>query len=369
MDDHDIGKVPNIGFKMAAKLREYTVQHLPKSSQSGENEAEEKPITVHDVRTMPGMNSLLLDKILSGPGMPRDVGTKVWALLHGVDDTEVGAAREIPRQISIEDSYGSLDTLFEVQKQLVMLSSSLIYRMRIDLTEEDEEPSEQKDQQEPNTDTTVDKRRWIAHAKTLRLSTRPRPPRNPDGTRSRTFNRISRSTQVPSFLYDLSADIEILADKLVVEHLMPLFRRLHPEKSGWDLSLLNVAVTNLAETGSSGKLASGRDILKMFKNQDRHLSAWRVIDEDVAPDMSPTTGAIEDTVMSNAAELHTRYDGIGSEDTMPLSQPSQSSQLQATWDDEQDDTNQTLSSTCPSCGATMPYFAMPAHLRFHESED
>lgn len=368
IDDHDIGRIPNIGFKMAAKIREYALQHLPKGSQDGENESYERSITVRDVRTLPSMDTLLLEKILTGPGMPRGVGSKVWSLINGIDDTEVGAARDLPRQISIEDSYGCLDNLLEVQTQLVLLSSSLINRMRMDLTEEDE-TMEQVDTQDPGVSMATDKRKWMAHPKTLRLSTRPRPPRNSNGSRSRSFNRISRSTQVPSYMYDLSTSVDMLADKLVTECLMPLFRRLHPEKSGWDLSLLNVAVANLAETASDGKLASGRDIGKMFKNQERHLSAWRVPDEDVAPDKHPTNSDSEDVAMSTEAQPFNRYAGAGSEDTMPLSQATQSSQSNLAWQDEDEDMEQALSSICPFCGAKMPYFAMPAHLRFHESED
>ena len=58
-------------------------------------------MTVRDVRLSEGMGPELLSQLLAGPGVPRDLGDKVWGLIHGVDDTEVAKAKEVPRQISI----------------------------------------------------------------------------------------------------------------------------------------------------------------------------------------------------------------------------------------------------------------------------
>jgi DNA polymerase iota len=43
----------------------------------------------------------------------------------------------------------------------------------------------------------------------------------------------------------LDENIDALAERLVRESLFSMFRKLHPEKTGWNLSLLNVAVTNM----------------------------------------------------------------------------------------------------------------------------
>lgn len=56
---------------------------------------------MRDVRIFEGMGPGLLSRLLAGPGVPRDLGDKVWGLLHGVDDTEVAKAKEVPQQISI----------------------------------------------------------------------------------------------------------------------------------------------------------------------------------------------------------------------------------------------------------------------------
>lgn len=61
----------------------------------------EENVDVQEVRTFQGMGPELLDRLLAGPGFPRDLGDKVWSLIHGVDDTVVTEAREVPQQISI----------------------------------------------------------------------------------------------------------------------------------------------------------------------------------------------------------------------------------------------------------------------------
>jgi DNA polymerase iota len=369
IDGHDIGKIPNIGFKMAHKLREYALQHLNNHPPDDVNH-EGRTVTVYDVRTMADIGPSLLDKILSGPGMPHGIGARTWALLNGIDDTEVGQARELPRQISIEDSYGCLDNVLEVHKQLLILSTSLINRMRIDLTEDETEQQDPAVVLDSNDTASAINKRWLAHPKTLRLSTRPRPPRNLNGSRARTFNRVSRSTSVPTYMYNLTETVEALANRLVETVLLPLFRRIHPEKTGWDLSLLNIAVTNLVEAASSNKQATGRDIGMMFKNQEDHLRAWKVVDRDISPDEAFID--IDNDINTNNSDTPGRgstYQNVGSEDRLPLSQVSQFLPSQGEWDEEDADMGEQLSSTCPICASEMPYFAMAAHLRFHESED
>ncbi|KAH8624519.1 hypothetical protein IG631_21258 [Alternaria alternata] len=217
-----------------------------------------------------------LERLLGGPGVPHGTGSRIWGLLNGCDDKQVGQAREIPRQISIEDSYMRLDTLEQVTKELRMLAKRLLERMHMDLLEEDDDA----DDQDTGSYTSKPMKRWLAHPKTLRLSTRPRPPQNPDGSRNRSFARISKSAPMPTFVFNLNAatTTDAILDKLLTEALLPLFRKLHPEKRGWNLSLVNVAATNMADAASE-KGGIGRDISKMFKRQDEVLKQWRVVEE------------------------------------------------------------------------------------------
>jgi len=268
MDEHDIGKVPGIGFKMAQKIRQNILGRDPAFQDGLVYGGSRENVAVRDVRLHPGMGPNMLDDILSGPGSQKGVGGRIWALLNGVDDGEVGKAKRVPSQISQEDSYMKyLHTFEQVRQQLTLLSERLIHRMHVDLTAEDD----------PEMDEG-ERRRWLAHPRTLRLTTRPRPPLNSDGSRSRTFNRISRSAPMPNFVFTLHQSVESLAEKLVDETLVPMFRRLHPG-SGWNLSLVNVAVTNMAETAAENKDSEGRDIGRMFRHQDDVLKDFRVTDE------------------------------------------------------------------------------------------
>ncbi len=332
MDGHEIGKIPGLGFKLSHKIR---AQILGRQAASDDGlvygDTKEK-VTVRNVRTYPGMGCEMLEGILSGPGSQRGIGGKIWGLLHGVDNVEVSQAKKVPSQISIEDSYIRLDTLDEVRKELNLLSSSLIRRMHLDLLEEEEE--------EDQTETAgqgIPKRRWLALPRTLRITTRHK----------KSFNRISRSLPMPTFAFSLTENIHGLAERLVQDSLIPCFRKLHPEPSGWNLSLVNVAVTNMAETAADSKDSEGRDISRMFRRQDDVLKEWRVADEDVAP--PPTTD------VSDLLEGSVNVD-VRPQATAPT-----------LW--ESDEEVQDIMDICGRCGVSMPRFALLAHERFHLMPD
>ncbi|KAI4613484.1 uncharacterized protein J4E87_009785 [Alternaria ethzedia] len=280
IDDHEVGKIPGIGFKIAQKLRTHLLQRPAEFDAGLVYGGTKEAVLVRDVRTHPGIGPETLERILGGPGVPHGTGTKVWGLLNGCDDTEIGQAREIPRQISIEDSYMRLDTLEAVTKELRMLAKRLLERMHTDLLEEDDDAHDLSTA--PTSAPPKPMKRWLAHPKTLRLSTRPRAPQNPDGTRNRSFARISKSGPMPTFVFSLkdNNDVDAVVEKLLSETLLPLFRKLHPERKGWNLSLVNVAATNMADAARE-RGGVGRDIGKMFRRQDEVLRQWRVDDEEV----------------------------------------------------------------------------------------
>jgi len=377
IDAHDIGKIPGIGFRLAQKIRQHVLRRRPAFDAGLVYGGTKEHISVRDVRLFPGMCAELLETLLGGPGSPKGIGEKVWGLINGVDDTEVGKARIVPRQISIEDSYIRLDKIDEVKNELRMLAGSLVRRMRMDLTEDDDDNDlpVDDDADSPIAETARAKRRWLAHPRTLRLTTRPRPHRNPDGSRTRCFNRISRSSPMPTFVFSLTENVEGLVDKLVDEILIPIFRKLHPEKSGWDLSLVNVAVTNMAETATDGKDGTGRDIGRMFKRQESVLREWKVEDMDMAPSddnngdehQDARVGGVlclEDATEHNMKGDHSQHPH-GSED---LIQPSQHSiDEEGAWDSEEHDSD--IGDSCKTCGAIMPAFAMTAHETFHAFPD
>lgn len=391
VDSHDIGRIPGIGFKFAQKIRAYFLGRDPKFDKGLIYGGTMETVTVKNVRTMPGMGSEILEQILGGAGAPKDIGVSIWGLLHGVDDKEVGVARGVPRQISLEDSYIRLDTLPQVHKELLMLSTSLIKRMHIDLVEEEEEDDDKETshdtrslsvyENEPEVAAAPEppRRRWLAHPKTMRLSTRPRPPLNPDGTRPRSFNRISRSFPCPNFLFSLTTHPSALTERLVEEVLLPQFRRLHPEKSGWDLSLVNLAVTNMVEAAAETKDGKGRDIARMFRNQEKVLSEWRVTDttDDIVVDDEDSTIAAlppfnpQSHRHNSGAQPHSTLLSIPRPFHAMQAQPIYQAQFEddnGLWMHEDESLLGSSSEPCGRCGALVPDFAVEAHQAFHSTE-
>lgn len=367
MDSHDIGKVPGIGFKLSHKIRGYVLGRDAQYKDGLVYGGIKENVTVQDVRNFPGMSPQVLDTILKGPGSYKGIGERIWGLLHGVDDTDVGRARDVPRQISIEDSYVRLDSLSEVDKELRLLATSLIRRMRIDLTETDDDGDISSHEEDGEAASADRPRRWRAHPRVLRLSTRPRPLLRLDGTRARMSTRISRSCAMPTYVFDVNDSIDVLVDKLVDGALMPLFRKLHAD-SRWDLSLMNVAATNMIETAGDDKNAGGRDIGKMFKRQDDVLKEWKIKDEDVAPSQDHAVkqedAGIDSEMEIDDLDLLEKHDiGQASEDT--LFQTQSTDRFEDDW--YSDDDGSALRAACEICGAIMPAFAMGAHERFHMS--
>jgi DNA polymerase iota len=361
LDGHEIGKIPGIGFKSAHKLRigilgwEPTFE--PYSVLPSQNQ-----VTVRDVRLFPGMGPTALDKLLGGPGSTRQIGMRVWELVNGIDPTEVLQARSIPTQISIEDSYGKLDSFESVKRELKSLASSLISRMRIDLAEDDSSGSDGGEGNEEATRRGVRKPRWLAHPRTLRLSTRPRTATNADSSRNRPFSRISRSAPAPLFIFDLNEPVEALAEKLVKESLITMFRKLHPEKSGWNLSLINIAVNNMVESASEQKQSSGRDIGKMLRRQESVLKAWRVCDEESAPSESIQDSHHTDPQVKGPYLVPSPVQSI----VLDCENLDSSSAEDQTGDwVETDDEEGISSDLCTLCGAPIPYFALAAHELYH----
>ena len=103
IDGHDIGKIPGIGFKMARRIRNHLLSKPLEFDDGRDWTANREPATVHDVRLFPGMGPEILEQVLGGNGAERGIGGKAWALMNGIDDSEVQQAKKVPTQISIEE--------------------------------------------------------------------------------------------------------------------------------------------------------------------------------------------------------------------------------------------------------------------------
>ena len=223
--------------------------------------------------------------------------------------------------------------------------------------------------EKPLAKKTVDSpRKWLAHPRTLRLTTRPRLPRNPDGSRPRTFNRISKSCTMPSVVFSFNHSTEMIVDKVVNGSLLPLFHQLHPGDSGWDLSLVNLCATNMALTGTDDKNGAGRDIGRMFRRQDDVLKEWKFDDVDEAPSHSLQVPVVNKSQHSETEQPSNKDNDSslnGSEDI--YSNIRNLKDTEVAWNCGGETAG--LAETCTLCGATMPAFAMLAHGRFHSLPD
>jgi DNA polymerase iota len=281
INDLDLRKLPGIGFRIDSALRQLVLGRPPQRS-GWETDPGDR-VVVRQLKAVPSIGIALLDEILARSGVPQLIGATIWNVIHGVDNLPVSLARDIPKTISIEDSFGGLSNMVSASAELVRLAASLLRRMRVDLFDKAKD-------------------RWIAIPRTLRLSTQQH--RLADGGRHYA-NRVSRSAPFPRFAIDAQADVDALAMRAVKEVLLGLFAKLHPAEVEWDVSLVNVAVTNLQPAaGEDGS----RDIGDMFRRDDENAE-W-----------------LEDDSQS--------------------------------FDD---------SVSCPVCDTYMPAFAMVAHARFHDA--
>jgi len=338
VDAHPLRKIPGIGSRTTRLLE----AHVLRKEVDTDVRGMECSVTAGEVRTSPGMSAHALERILGAPGTERGIGEKVWAWFHGVDRAEVKAATDVPTQISIEDTYQGLDTMAEVTQELRKLAASLLRRMHVDLV----------DDEGNDGDTALeDRKKWLAHPRTLRLTTRPRTAAG-DG-RPYNFNRVSRSQPLPNFVFGFSAPKEDIVDKLVSEHLVPMFRRLNPERGGWHTGLLNICVANMARTGTSDPAGRGRDISVMFRTQDDVLRDFRVHDDD----------AVEHGDAGGGVGVQ---NGVGDTPGEParLQQEDQDESTDGGWEEE-DESGLEESVTCAQCGHRILGFAAGAHQRYH----
>ncbi|KAI0376161.1 DNA/RNA polymerase [Hypomontagnella monticulosa] len=369
MDGHKLRQIPGIGSRTAQLIQDHVLSTNTSDANMHDLEIGGK-VSVRAVRTHPGMSADTLERILDRPGAERGGGHTVWNLLHGVDASEVKEASDVPVQISIEDTYLArpLNTSAEIVRELGALATSLVRRMRVDLAVDDPDP----------TDPGL---RWIAYPKTLRLSTHPKPKQTANGM-TEGFRRSSRSQGLPSFALALRGEsVEAVGERLATETLLPLFRRLHPERSGWNLAMLNVCVTNMVMVAGSDAAGAGaggtaRNIARMFRTQEDKLREWTVY--DTTPVEDTTTGSHTNVVNFNNDDVKTEAvkeevereeeEGGTWEMEIPADEAVEPAGMSLDSDaDAWDDGDESW--RCHICGHAIPDFAISAHERFHSIGD
>lgn len=353
MDSYGLRQVPGIGGRITHTLESYFLGRDADKDTFVNGSA----VKVGEFRTRQEVSPHMLEKLLgSRPGAEKGIGEKVWGLLHGVDDTDVKAASLIPTQISIEDTYpgpkGGLNTSAEVERELLKLATSLLRRMHIDLTEADE-----PGQDSPGSVEGPKRTRWLAHPKTLRLSTRPKTSPN-EGT-PYNWGRASRSQPLPTYVFH-DIDRETIVGRLVKEALFPMFFQLNPEKSeGWNIGMINICVANMTLTATEDAAGSGRDISRMFKRQDEVLREFRVYDDrsETPSKLAKVANTGEDSESIGLDLL------VADSEDMDLGDDYASESESEAWGDHDG------SQACPRCGHYLPEFALSAHQRYHALEE
>jgi len=172
-------------------------------------------------------------------------------------------------------------------------------------------------------------------------------------------------------VFNLKDSVDPIVEKLVQETLIPMFRRLHPQQSGWSLTLMNIGITNMVEAASEDGKGTGRDIARMFMRQKDVLKYWRVEDKDVPPDPIPVEKLRDEAESDNLhqAEPSASNEAMdviiaGSEDMMF---PTQNTiDERGLWEDDVD--GEGL-DRCDECGCYCPAFAITAHQRLHNMEE
>lgn len=374
VDSHNLRKIPGVGNRITSILE---VHVLASAAGPDPNfRSFEAAVTAGRVRTHPDVSSApALERLLGGrPGAEKCIGEKVWCLLHGVDNSPVKPASDIPTQISIEDTYQGLDDMREIDRQLRLLANSLLRRMHADLVEEVDDDDDEGDDdgnppspataQVPETEKKKKKTRWLAHPKTIRLSTRPYLRAN--SGKPYNYARVSRSQPLPGFVFalaDASFSREALADRLVDAVLLPMFRRLNPAAENWNVGLLNVCVANMVAVGGDpGRrrgIGGGRDIGAMFRRQEDVLREFRVYDDDddgAGDEMMPIRAGGGDDM---GAE-----DGGGVTVVEVEKHEDDDSDAESSWEGD----NRDGLECCARCGHLIPGFALVAHERYHDLE-
>ncbi|KUI57990.1 DNA polymerase iota [Cytospora mali] len=356
MGSHSLRKVPGIGGKMTHALESYFLGR--DTSTDTDTYTHGSSVTVNEFRTHPEVSPQMLEKLLGNrPGSEKGIGDKIWALLHGVDDTEVKVASSIPTQISIEDTYpgamGGLNTPAEIEHELLKLAASLLRRMQVDLTQDE---GAVDSAQSPANGSK--RKEWLARPKTLRLATRPKT--SPSDDKPYNWGRATRSQPLPTFIFHNIDDATIVR-RLVTEALLPMFHKLNPHKSqGWNIGMINICVANMVLTATEDAAGSGRDISQMFRRQDDVLREFTVYDRSDETPPQPTTRTYQqgdensdsDDIDFASLHYHTEVDLDDASDTE--TEP---------WD------GQDGSHACGRCGHILPSFAVTAHERYHDLED
>jgi DNA polymerase iota len=214
--------------------------------------------------------------------------------------------------------------------------------MHVDLVRDDD-----------NHDGGPTAQKWIAHPRTIRLSTRPKT--SPDDY---NWARASKSQPLPSFVFSPSTNSEDVVERLAAETLLPMFFKLNPEERGWNIGLINVCVTNMVLSGTDDGTGRGRDISVMFRRQKDVLRPWTVHEASPPPGEGQGDDAHEEGEGDIVLGRHPDPVEWIEEDGNLMGEDGFAAE-------NRDGNVGDGLEKCPRCGHLIPIFALTAHGRYH----
>ena len=222
LDALPLCKIPGIGHAMRNKIGAHLQAHggLVESNDPDVHKPDLKTRTVGEIKTV-----LSLEDWAIICGKDESAAIRFYNLLQGEDTSSVTSSG-LPSQISLEDSFQTCTTLVEAETHLLSLSTLLVQRTQ------EEESGESKGT-------------WRRYPKTVRLTIR----------RKSTFDRESRSTQVPVDIYNDSLSCHDRAHILVTKTLLPTLKRMLGSKD-FNLSLFNISFCDFGQDRHSKSISS-----------------------------------------------------------------------------------------------------------------
>lgn len=188
---------------------------------------------------------------------PPSQGETLWDLLHGIDNSPVKTTTEMQTQISIENTFKTVNTLALAELALKPIVESLVSQITTDLIE-------------------LDTKSWIGYPTTIRLSARF--ALSVDTLKGRVSHSQSLTSFAPFYkLCEMQTEHErtLLANNLRQSLVIPMLRKLcfnnnlSPSAPHIHFQMLNVAVTGITQT---------KPVLSAFSPSSQRSASKRSLD-------------------------------------------------------------------------------------------
>ena len=302
--------------------------------------------------TMTGLRDLLVDDIRQHLSLPSAIslfgeerGRWLYNVAHARDDSRVIASALYPTVISIEDSFQHCELRQVVERRLEELAVDLVRRMEGDLRSADG--------------------KWALYPSSVRLTVRHR--QLVVSGIAHKHRRVSKTARCPVEVFDSSSEPEQRARLLVRRSLMPLFDQLVERQASWDLSLLNIAVTDLTSVKPAMSIAN---FLGTKRRRDSESESHDRASIETARLSTSTNGGGADTSISRQSRgpVHLPSSSCRkAQDQSHLSSWQAASSLDSPGAEDCDSaatdaSDEEAGAFCPSCRSMIPLFAFETHV-------